>query len=187
MKFAVLLIVFVAILFVSTANGFLFSKGPKCAVAVFKGGKEFSGEKIMANKSFVPYLKTIGAVAKGCKVKVHVVDSYKQLKSPTEFVLSTQLPLALGRGIQFDLQDSTGGTLCNKLCMLSHSHKTLPAAKCFLDGVQNKGIKFTAPKTLDDGSVAKLSVTEANKLKVDVQTLCAPKQKAVKAPKVKTI
>ena len=90
------------------SNGFLLSKKPKCPVKVWKGGKEFSGEKISVDKEFIPYLKSIAAVAKACKVRVHVVDSFKQLKSSTEYVLSSQMPLAIGRGIHFDLQDAKG-------------------------------------------------------------------------------
>lgn len=177
LKFAVSFLVLLGIVLISQSNGFLFPHKDKCQISVFKGGKDFSGEKIMANKSFVPYLKQIGAVAKGCKVKVHVTDSYKQLKTPTEFVLSSQLPLALGRGINFDLQDAKGGVVCNKLCMTARSWKTLPEAKCFLDGVQKKGIKFTEPNLLDDGTTAKLTAKDANALKEATQKLCAPKAK----------
>jgi hypothetical protein len=180
LKFAAILLIIGGILFISNTNGFLLSHTPHCGVAVFKGGKDFGGEKILANKSFVPHLKTIGAVAKGCKVKVNVVDSYKQLKTPTDFVLSSEMPLALGRGIHFNLQDPKGGTVCNNLCMTSRSYKTLPEANCFIEGVQKKGIKFTPPNLLDDGYASKLSSTEANALKAATQKLCAPKTKAPK-------
>jgi hypothetical protein len=174
------LLVLIGMIFIANTNGFMFSKTAKCQVAVFKGGKDFSGEKIMANKTFVPYLKSVGEVAKACKVKLHVTDSYKQLKTPNEFVLSSQLPLALGHGIHFDLQDPKGGTVCNKLCMVSQSYKTLPEATCFFNGIQKKGIKFTPPNLIDDGTTAKLSTADANAFKVATQKLCAPK---VKAPK----
>ena len=177
LNFATIFVIISGIFFLSNANGFMFSHTEKCQIAVYKGGKDFGGEKIMANKSFVPYLKSIGAVAKTCKVKVQVVDSYKQLKTPTDFVLSSELPLALGRGIHFNLQDPKGSTVCNKLCMVARSWKTIPEAKCFIDGVQKKGIKFTEPNLLDDGYAAKLSVTEANALKAGIQKLCAPKTK----------
>jgi hypothetical protein len=170
----------VATLFVH-GRAFLFSHHEKCQISLYKGGKDFSGEKIMANKSFVPMLKTVGAVAKGCKVRVHVIDSYKQLKTPTEFVLSSQMPLAFGRGIHFDLEDVKGATVCNKLCMLSRSWKTLPAAACFIDNIQKKGIKFTEPNLIHDGYASKLSSTDAEALKVATQKLCAPKKPASKA------
>ncbi|UJR29873.1 hypothetical protein I4U23_017421 [Adineta vaga] len=159
------------------ANGFLFSHKEKCQISVYKGGKDFSGDKIMANKSFIPYLKSISAVAKGCKVRVHVVDSYKQLKTPTEYVLSSQMPLALGRGIHFDLQNPKGSTVCNKLCMTTRSWKSLPEAACFIDNVQKKGVKFTEPNLLHDGYATKASTTELEALKVATQKLCAPKTK----------
>lgn len=179
-KFVLSLLVILGIIFISNTGAFLLSHKPKCEIAVFKGGKDFSGEKIMANKSFVPFLKTIGGVAKACKVKIHVTDSYKQLKTPTEFVLSSQMPLALGRGIHFDIQDPKGGVVCNKLCMTARSWKTLPEAKCFLDNVQKKGIKFTEPNLLDDGTTSKLTHAEANALKEATQALCAPKTKDTK-------
>jgi hypothetical protein len=121
LKFALTFLVLFGIIFISNTNGFLHSHKEKCEVSVFKGGKDFSGEKINVNKSFVPYAKAIGSVAKACKVKVHVTDSYKQLKVPTEFVLSSQLPLALGRGIQFYLEKPNGaihGKLYLKLVVL---------------------------------------------------------------------
>jgi hypothetical protein len=180
LKLAAIVLIICGIFFISNSNGFLLSHTEHCHISVFKGGKDFGGEKIMANKSFVPHLKTIGAVAKACKVKVHVTDSYKQLKTPTEFVLSSELPLALGRGIHFDLQDQKGGTVCNKLCMTARSYKTLPEANCFIEGVQKKGIRFTPPNLLDDGYASKLSSTEANALKAATQKLCAPKTKAPK-------
>ncbi|CAF2977250.1 unnamed protein product [Rotaria sp. Silwood2] len=135
----------------------------------------------MANKSFVPYLKSIGVVAKGCKVRVHVTDSYKQLKTPTEYVLSSQIPLALGRGIQFDLQSPKGSTVCNKLCMTTRSWKTLPEAACFIDNVQKKGVKFTEPNLLHDGYATQQSTSELEALKVATQKLCAPKTKGTKS------
>lgn len=180
LKFAILLSIFATLFFVTNTNGFLFSHKEKCEISVFKGGSDFSGEKIMANKSFVPYLKSIGAVAKACKVRVHVTDSYKQLKTPTEYVLSSQMPLALGRGIQFDLQGPKGSTVCNKLCMTTRSWKTLPEAACFIDNVQKKGIKFTEPNLLHDGYASKLSTSELEALKVATQKLCAPKTKNTK-------
>ncbi|CAF1268624.1 unnamed protein product [Adineta steineri] len=166
----------VATLFLAT-NGFLWHSGAKCQIAAFKGGKDFSGDKIMANKSFVPYLKSIAAVAKGCKVRVHVVDSYKQLKTPTEYVLSSQMPLALGCGIHFDLQDPKGSTVCNKLCMTTRSWKTLPEAACFIDNVQKKGLTFVEPNLLHGGCASKLSTSDLEALKVATQKLCAPKTK----------
>lgn len=180
-KFAKILFIAVGILLISNVNGFFLSHKEKCDVSVFKGGKDFSGEKIMAHKLFQPFLKTIGTVAKACKVKVHVTDSYKQLKTPNEFVLSSEIPLAIGHGIRFDLQDQKGGTICNKLCMISRSWKTLPDANCFISGVQKKGIKFTEPNLLDDGQVGKLSSTDAETLKTTVQKLCAPKTKTPKS------
>jgi hypothetical protein len=177
LKFVVFLLVVATALFVTNTNGFMFSHTQKCEIKLYKGGKDFSGEKIMANKSFVPFLKSVGAVAKGCKVRVHVTDSYKQLKTPTEYVLSSQLPLALGRGIQFDLQDPKGTPVCNRLCMVSRSWKTLPEAACFIDNIQKKGVKFTEPNTLHDGYAAKLSTSDAEALKVATQKLCAPKTK----------
>jgi hypothetical protein len=180
-KFFVYLSILAATLFVVNIDALFFSHHDKCLIALYKGGKEFSGEKVMANKSFVPLLKSISAVAKGCKVQVHVLDSYKQLKTPTEYVLSSQMPLALGRGIHFDLRDAKGGTICNKLCMVSRSWKTLPEAACFIDNVQKKGVKFTEPNLLHDGYATKLSTSESEALKVAVQKLCAPKTKAVKA------
>ncbi|CAF4500072.1 unnamed protein product, partial [Rotaria magnacalcarata] len=72
------------------------------------------------------------------------------------------MPLVVGHGIRFDLQDPKGGVLCNKLCMVSRTWKTLPDANCFITGVQKKGIKFTEPNLLDDGNVAKLSSTDAD-------------------------
>ena len=179
LKLAVLVLI-VAEIFISSTNGFLLHSKEKCEVSLFKGGKDYSGEKIMAHKLFQPHLKTIGAVAKSCKVKVRVSESYKQLKTPTDFVLSSELPLALGHGIRFDIQDPKGGTLCNKLCMLSRSWKTISDANCFITGVQKKGIKFTEPMLLDDGYAAKLSSTDADAAKATVQKLCAPKTKAPK-------
>ena len=114
------------------------------------------------------------------QVRVHVLDSYQQLKTPTEYVLSSQLPLAFGRGIHFDLQDPKGATICNKLCMTARSWKTLPEAACFIDNVQKKGVKFSEPNLLHDGFATKLSATEAETLKVATQKLCAPKTKAPK-------
>ncbi|CAF1095472.1 unnamed protein product [Adineta ricciae] len=166
-----------AAIFMLTTNGFMFSHKEKCQISVYKGGKDFSGDKIMANKSFIPYLKSIGAVAKGCNVRIHVVGSYKQLKTPTEYVLSSQMPLALGRGIYFDLQNPKGSTVCNKLCMTTHSWKTLPEAACFIDNVQKKGVKFTEPNLLHDGYTSKASTSEIEALKVATQKLCAPKTK----------
>jgi hypothetical protein len=180
LKLVVTLLIVGGIFFITNTNGFLFTHTEKCQIALYKGGKDFGGEKIMANKSFIPHLKSIGAVAKACKVKVHVTDSYKQLKSPTEHVLHSKMPLALGRGINFDLQNQNGGVLCNTLCMTSHSWKTLPDAACFINGVQKKGVKFTQPNILDDGYAAKLSTTDADKLKTATQTLCAPKTKGAK-------
>jgi hypothetical protein len=180
LKFEIILLIIGGIFFISHTNGLLFHHTPKCEISVFKGGKDFSGEKIMANKSFVPYLKSIGAVAKACKVKVHVIDSFKQLKTPDEFVLSSQMPLALGRGIHFDLQDPKGGTVCNKLCMVSRSWKTLPDATCFINGIKKKGIQFTEPNLLDDGYTAKSPSTDVKALKEATQKLCAPKTKAPK-------
>jgi hypothetical protein len=179
-KFIVFVSFVSILLLVRNINGFLHSKKEKCPVKVFKGGKEFSGEKIMADQEFVPHLKSVAAVAKGCKVRVHVVDSFKQLKSPTEYVLSSQMPLALGRGIHFDLQDPKGATVCNKLCMTTRSWKTLPEAACFIDNVQKKGLKFTEPNLLHDGYAAKIGTTQSETLKVATQKLCAPKTTGTK-------
>ena len=181
MKFATVLCIVVGIFLIADTHGFFLSHKEKCEVSLFKGGKDFSGEKIMAHKLFTPILKSIGAVAKACKVKVHVTESYKQLKTPSEFVLSSEMPLVIGHGIRFDLQDLKGGVLCNKLCMVSRTWKTLPDATCFINGVQKKGIKFTEPNLLDDGNVAKLSSTDADTLKATIQKLCAPKTKAPKS------
>jgi hypothetical protein len=173
------LVVFLSIVatLLLTVNGLFFHHTQKCEVKVHKGGKEFSGDKIMANKSFVPYLKSIGAVAKGCKVRVHVTDSYKQLKTPTEYVLSSQIPLAIGHGIHFHLEDPKGAIVCNKLCMTTNSWKKLPEAACFIDNVQKKGVKFTEPNLLHDGYAAKLSTSDVEALKVATQKLCAPQTK----------
>lgn len=165
---------------VSNSHTFLLPHKDKCPVKVIKGGKEFSGDKIMADKEFASTIKTIAAVAKGCKVHVHVVDSFKQLKSPTEYVLSSQMPLALGRGIVFDLKDPKGSTVCNKLCMTTRSWKTLPEAACFIDNVQKKGVKFQEPNLLHDGYAAKIGTSQAETLKVATQKLCAPKAAGAK-------
>lgn len=178
-RFVGLAIVLVSVLIVMN-DAFLFSHHEKCQISLFKGGKEFSGEPIMANKSFVAHLKTIGTVAKACKVRVHVTDSYKQLKSPTDFVLTSQMPLALGRGIHFDLQDPKGSVVCNKLCMAGHSWKTLPEANCFIENVQKKGLKFVQPNLLHDGYTTSLGTTQSENLKVATQKLCAPKKKGDK-------
>jgi len=180
LKYATALLIIGGIFFISNTNGFFFHHTQKCEISVWKGGKDFSGEKIMANKSFVPYLKSIGAVAKACKVRVNVVDSFKRLKTPSEFVLSSQMPLAVGRGIHFVLEKPKGGVVCNQLCMVSRSWKTLPEAKCFIDGVQKKGVRFTEPNLLDDGYMSKLSSSDANKFKEASQKLCEPKTKAPK-------
>ncbi|UJR16538.1 hypothetical protein I4U23_003438 [Adineta vaga] len=180
LKYIITLAIVAEILFITNTNGFFLSHTEKCQISLFKGGKEFGGEKIMANKSFVPHLKTIGQVAKACKVKVHVIDSYKQLKDPKDFVLSSEMPTALGRGIRFDLQDPKGGTVCNKLCMVARSWKTLPDATCFINGIQKKGIKFTEPNLIDDGTTAKLTSAQADQIKVHTQKLCAPKTKTSK-------
>jgi hypothetical protein len=178
LKFIVFLSIVATLFLVTNINGLLhFHHKDKCEISVFKGGKDFSGEKILANKSFVPYLKSIGAVAKGCKVRVHVADSYKHLKIPTEYVLSSQMPLALGRGIHFNLEDPKGATLCNNLCMTTRSWKKLPEAACFIDNVQKKGVKFTEPNLLHDGYAAKSSTSDLEALKVATQKLCAPKTK----------
>jgi hypothetical protein len=179
-KFVVILSIIATLFLVSNTNGFLFKHIEKCHVALYKGGKDFSGEKIMANKTFVPYLKSIGAVAKACKVRVHVKDSYQQLKTPTEYVLSSQLPLALGHGIRFQLEDPKGSVVCNSLCMTTQSWKKLPEASCFINNVQNKGVKFTEPNLLHDGYASKLTSSEAEALKVHTQKLCAPKVKGAK-------
>ncbi|CAF1167246.1 unnamed protein product [Rotaria sordida] len=180
LKFAVTLCILVGILLISNTNGFFLSAKEKCEVSIFKGGKDFGGEKIMAHKLFVPSLKSIGSVAKACKVQVHVTDSFKRLKTPNDFTLTSEMPLIVGHGIRFDLKDQKGGTLCNPLCMKSRSWRTLNDANCFINGVQKKGIKFTEPNLLDDGQVAKLSSVDAEKLKVQVQKVCAPKTKAPK-------
>jgi hypothetical protein len=175
LKFVVILSVLATLFLVPNTNGLLFHHKDKCPVQVIKGGKEFSGEKIMGDKQFAPFVKSIATVAKGCKVRVHVVDSFKQLKTPTEYVLSSQMPLALGRGIHFDLKDPKGATLCNKLCMTTRSWKSLPEAACFIDNIQKKGLKFTEPNLLDDGHAAKIGTAQAETLKVATQKLCAPK------------
>jgi len=177
LKFIVLLSVISALFLITSTNGFFLTHKAKCPVKLYKGGKEFSGEKIIADKEFVPHLKSIAAVAKGCKVRVHVIDSFKQLKTPTEYVLSSQMPLALGRGIHFDLQDPKGSVVCNKLCMTTRSWKTLPEAACFIDNVQKKGLKFTEPNLLDDGYAAKIGTSQAETLKVATQKLCPLKTK----------
>ncbi len=177
LKFAVVLSMVAALFLVTNTNAFLLPHKDKCPITVFKGGKDFSGEKISVDKEFVPYLKKVAAVAKGCKVRVHVVDSFKQLKTPTEYVLSSQMPLAIGRGIHFDLQSPKGSTVCNKLCMTTRAWKTLPDAACFIDNVQKKGLKFTEPNLLDDGYAAKIGTSQAETLKVATQKLCAPKTK----------
>ncbi|CAF0859885.1 unnamed protein product [Adineta steineri] len=177
LKFAVSVLFFGAIFLLTNTNGFFLHTTPKCQVAVYKGGKDFGGEKIMANKTFVPYLKTVGQVAKACKVKVFVTESYKQLKTPNEFVLSTELPLALGHAIRFNLQDPKGGTVCNKLCMTARSWKTIPEATCFINGVTKKGIHFKEPDLIYDEKVTKLSAADAEAAKVGTQKLCAPKVK----------
>ncbi|CAF3067524.1 unnamed protein product [Rotaria sp. Silwood2] len=169
LKFTVTLCILAGFFLISNTNGFFLSKKEKGDVAVFKGGKDFSGEKIMAHKLFQPHLKAIGAVAKACKVKVHVTDSFRQLKNPTDFALTSEMPLVVGHGVRFTLKDPKGGTLCNKLCMTSRSWKTLSDTNCFITGVQKKGIKFTEPDLLDDGQVGKLSSPDAEKLKVQVQ------------------
>ncbi|CAF4943836.1 unnamed protein product [Rotaria sp. Silwood1] len=174
LKFAITLCILAGIFLIPITNGFFLTKKEKCEVTAFKG-KDFSGEKIMAHKLFHPHLKSIGAVAKACKVKVHVTGSFKQLKTPNDFVLTSEMPLAVGHGIRFDLKDPKGGTLCNPLCMTSQSWKTLSEANCFITGVQKKGIKFTQPNLLDDGQVGKLSSPDAEKLKAQIQKLCAPK------------
>ena len=172
---------FIGILFlVSTSDSFLFPHKDKCPIKVIKGGKEFSGDKITADKEFASTIKSIAAVAKGCKVRVHVMDSFKQLKTPTEYVLSSQMPLALGRGIVFDIQDPKGSTVCNKLCMTTRSWKTLPEAACFIDNVQKKGVKFQEPNILHDGYAAKIGTSQAETLKVATQKLCAPKTAGAK-------
>ena len=180
LKLIVFLSVIIQLLLVTNTNAFMFHKTAKCPIKPWKGGKEFSGEKIMADKAFVPYLKSIAAVAKGCKVRVHVNDSFKILKTPSEYVLSSQMPLAIGRGIHFDLQDPKGSTVCNKLCMTTRAWKTLPEAACFIDNVQKKGLKFTEPNLLDDGYVSKLGTTQAETLKVATQKLCALKTASTK-------
>ncbi|CAF1351529.1 unnamed protein product [Rotaria sp. Silwood1] len=178
LKFIIFLSVLVTLFFVTNVNGILFGgHKEKCQVSAYKGGKYFSGEKVMAHKEFAPYLKSIGAVAKACKVRVHVTDSYKQLKTPTEYVLSSQMSLALGRGIHFDLQDPKGSTVCNKLCMTTRAWKTLPEAACFIDNVQKKAVKFTEPNLLHDGYATKASASELEAAKVAIQKLCAPKTK----------
>jgi len=176
-KFVIFLSTVATLFLVPDINGFLLHHKDKCPVSVFKGGKEFSGDKILADKQFVPYLKTIANVAKACKVRIHVTDSFKQLKTPTEYVLSSQMPLAIGHGIHFDLQDPKGSVVCNKLCMTTRSWKKLPESACFIDNVQKKGIKFTEPNLLDDGYTAKIGTTQAETLKVATQKLCAPKTK----------
>ena len=180
LKFVVILSILAALFFLPNTNGLLFHHTNKCPVKVIKGGKEFSGEKITADKEFASSIKSIAAVAKGCKVRVHVVDSFKQLKTPTEYVLSSQMPLALGRGIHFNLQDPKGGTVCNNLCMTTGSWKTLPEAACFMDNVQKKGLKFTEPNLLHDGYAAKIGTSQAETLKVATQKLCAPKAAGTK-------
>ena len=180
LKFIVLFSILTAVYFVTNIDGFLFSRKPKCHISTYKGGKYFSGEKIMANKTFRPYLKSIGNVARGCKVRVHVTGSYRQLRSPNEYVLSSQIPLVLGRGILFDLQGPKGSTLCNKLCLTTRSWRSLPEAACFINNVQNRGVKFTEPNLLHDGYAAKLSRSEVETLKVTTQKLCAPKTKTPK-------
>ena len=174
-SFVVVLLVVGTLFLVPNIDGMFFHHTDKCPIKVIKGGKEFSGDKITADKAFSASLKSIAAVAKGCKVRVHVIDSFKQLKTPTEYVLSSQLPLALGRGIRFNLQDPKGATVCNTLCMTSRSWKTLPEAACFIDNIQKKGLKFTEPNLLDDGYTAKIGATQAETLKVATQKLCAPK------------
>lgn len=175
LKFIVFLSIAAVLFLIENTNGFLLSHKQKCPITTFKGGKEFGGAKIMVDKQFVPSLKKVAAVAKGCKVRVHVADSFKQLKTPNEYVLSSQMPLAIGRGIHFDLQDPEGSTVCNKLCMTTRSWKTLPEAACFIDNVQKKGLKFTEPNLLDDGYAAKIGTSQAENLKVATQKLCAPK------------
>ncbi|CAF3269691.1 unnamed protein product [Rotaria socialis] len=179
-KLIVIISILTTSILITSINGFLFSRKEKCQISEYKGGKDFSGEKIMANKSFIPYLKSVGAVAKGCKVRVHVTDSYKQLKTPTEYVLASQMPLALGRGIHFDLQSPKGSTVCNKLCMTTGSWKTFPEAACFIDNVQKKGVRFTEPNLLHDGYASTLTTSDLEALKVAAQKLCAPKTKNTK-------
>jgi len=174
-KFVVFLSIVATLFLATNIDGFFLPHKDKCPVTAYKGGKEFSGAKIMADKEFVPSLKSIASVAKGCKVRVHVVDSFTQLKTPTEYVLSSQMPLALGRGIHFDLQNPKGSTVCNRLCMTKREWKTLPEAACFIDNVQKKGVKFTEPNLLHDGYAAKIGTTQAETLKVATQKLCAPK------------
>ena len=64
--------------------------------------------------------------------------------------------------------------------MTSRSWKTLPEAACFIDNVQKKGVKFSEPNLLHDGTTTKLSTTEAETIKVATQKLCAPKVKEAK-------
>ena len=178
-KSIILILFFISINSLIKIDSFLFHPKIKCQISLFKGGKEFTGEKIMANKSFIPHLKTIGMIAKGCKVHIHVIDSYKQLKNPTDYVLTSQMPLALGRGIHFDLQDLKGSILCNKLCMISRSWKTLPEASCFIENIQKKGLKFIEPNLLHDGYTTSLKITELENLKVETQKLCSTKSKTI--------
>jgi hypothetical protein len=177
LKFVVLLSIAAALLLVTNINGFFFKHTDKCLITLYKGGKDFSGEKIMANKSFVPYLKSIGAVAKACKVRVHVTDSFKQLKTPTEYVLHSQMALALGHGIHFNLQDPKGSVVCNTLCLTTNSWKKLPEAACFINNVQKKGVKYQEPNLLHDGFASNFKTSELEAFKVATQKLCAPKVK----------
>ncbi len=179
-KFVVIFFIALELFLVSNLNGFLLNRHPKCPVKAIKVGKEFSGAKLTADKEFSSAIKSITAVAKGCKVRVHVIDSFKQLNTPTEYVLSSQMPLALGRGFRFDLQDPKGGTVCNKLCMTTRAWKNVPDAACFIDNIQKKGLKFTEPNLLDDGYAAKIGTAQAETLKVATQKLCAPQAAGTK-------
>ncbi|CAF0797410.1 unnamed protein product [Didymodactylos carnosus] len=164
------------VLFIAICEGFMFNKKPTCTIKSFKGGKDFSGGKIFANASFHPYLKTIGSVAKACKVQVHVKSSWLELKTPTQLVLTSEMQQALGRAIVFDIRDQKGGAVCNDICMKKGAVRTIPEAQCLIDNLQKKGLKFQEPNILHDGHVSKIGLAEAEKLKVELQKLCKEKK-----------
>ncbi|CAF0948643.1 unnamed protein product [Didymodactylos carnosus] len=160
-------------LFVVLCESFVLSKKSQCPIKSFNGGKDFivKGAKIFADKSFHPHLQTIGFIARACKVKVRVMNSWLPLRTPNGIIPPPEMPLVLGRAIRVNLDDRKGANICNNICMNRNTTSELPAeVKCFIDNINQNSTIFRELNMLHDGYGT--NTPEAEELKAKIQILC---------------
>lgn len=89
----------------------------KCLIVKGKG-KNLVGDIIYIHKEFVPTLKIIDNIAKGCNIKLSIKGSYEQIPDPTKSFKYTTANV--GKQLKFIVMDKTGKNLvCNNICLAS--------------------------------------------------------------------